>query len=222
MGLVEVEFHVQLDAHDLGWLFGNRSRLRHWLWSCCYNRCRLAATTEVHANADAWSPLGVALIDIVLSFNASTSIEVLGDEVLGTAANVGKGGAVTAAATGLTDALIRETGRDVRTQRVTGIVEVIQRIEGGVRALDVATVFATSVVYFVIGQTQFNVVGQVVTDAAAEQITVVLEVTSAVEDFLLGKALDLNRALALSQSTKRSRRQHRTNDNAQSVFNFHP
>ncbi|MNE72793.1 hypothetical protein D3C80_1687650 [compost metagenome] len=122
----------------------------------------------------------------------------------------------------MTDALIRETGRDVRTQRVTGIVEVIQRIEGGVRALDVATVFATSVVYFVIGQTQFNVVGQVVTDAAAEQITVVLEVTSAVEDFLLGKALDLNRALALSQSTKRSRRQHRTNDNAQSVFNFHP
>ncbi|MCY1543665.1 hypothetical protein D9M68_794920 [compost metagenome] len=122
----------------------------------------------------------------------------------------------------MTDALIRETGRDVRTQRVTGIVEVIQRIEGGVRALDVATVFATSVVYFVIGQTQFNVVGQVVTDAAAEQITVVLEVTSAVEDFLLGKALDLNRALALSQSTKRSRRQHRTNDNAQSVFNSHP
>jgi hypothetical protein len=163
----------------------------------------LSAATEVHAKTDAWSPLGVTLVNVVLSFNASTSIKIFGDEVLGTAANVGKGRAITAAATGLTDALIREACRNVRTQRVTGIVEVVQSIEGSVGALDVTTVFAASVVYFVVCQTQFNVIGQVVADAAAEQVAVIFEVTSAVEDFLLGKTLHFNSALTLSQNAER-------------------
>src|SRR3989338_1925706 len=130
------------------------------------------------------------------------------------AADVGEGRAVTTIATGLTDALIRETCRNVRAQCVAGVVEVVQSIQSGVRALDVAAIFATSVVHFVVGQTQFNVVSQVVADAAAEQVAVVFEVTGAVEDFLLGKTLHFDSALTLSQNAEGGSGQQRANDNA--------
>ncbi|MNW04766.1 hypothetical protein D3C71_2009050 [compost metagenome] len=66
-----------------------------------------------------------------------------------------------------------------------------------------------------VGQSQLDIFGQKVTNTAAEQVAfVVCIATSRVREVAINKALHFNRALALSQSTKRSRRQHRTNDNA--------
>src|SRR5690606_9940358 len=121
-------------------------------------------------------PLGVALVDVVLGFNAGTGVEVLGEVQLGTTAQVGEGGAVTATGTVLADALVGEASGDVRTQGVTRGVEVVQGIQGSVGALDVAAIFGTSVVYFVVTQTQFDVIGQEVTDRTTEQVAIVCEV----------------------------------------------
>ncbi|CAI8781467.1 Secreted protein [Pseudomonas brassicacearum] len=243
--LVEVELHVQLNTYDfsnswaaisvngyVGW--GVRALVdvvahaivvavgadfsRSWNWSSS----RLGAATEVHTDTDAWSPLGVALVDVVLSFNAGTGVEVLGEVQLGAAANVGEGGTVTAVAAILVDALVGETGRNVWTQHVAWVVEVVQSVQSGVGAFDVGAVVSTGVVHFVVGQTQFNVVGQEVTNRTAEQVAVVLEVTSAVELFFLGEAFDFNCALALCQSAERSGSNQRTNGKAQGVFQFHP
>ena len=198
-GFVEVELNVQLNANQFHRLFSS-NWLRSRFNSSNNNRSRLAAATEVHADTDAWRPLGVALVDVVLSFNASTGIEVVSEVVLGTAADVGEGRTVTTIATGLTNALIRETCRNVRTQCVASVVEVIQSIQSSVRTLDVAAIFATGVVHFVVSQAQFNVVSQVVADATAEQIAVVFEVTGAIEHFFLSKPLHFDSALTLSQS----------------------
>ncbi len=215
--LVEVELDVQLNTYDFGNSraavgvngnvgrgvralvdvvadavvvavgadFGNRSRSSFSL---------LRATAEVHADTDARGPLGVALVDVVLSFDASTGVEHVGDVPLGASANVGEGGVVTTATAGLAQALVRETSRNVRTDGVVRVVEVVNGVQGGVGALDVLAVFATSVVNFVVAQTQFDVVGQEVTDRATEQVAVILEVALAVEELLLVEDLGLDGA----------------------------
>ncbi|RMP20905.1 hypothetical protein ALQ08_05073 [Pseudomonas syringae pv. delphinii] len=243
--LVEVELHVQLNTNHfsncraaisvnsyVGWgvwalvdvvahavVVAVRAHFSYWSW-CCFNF--LAAATEVYADTDAWSPLGVALVDVVLSFNASTSIEIVGEVQLGTAADVGEGGTVTTVATVLANALIGETGRNVWTQHVAWVVEVVQSVQSGVCALDVLAIIATNVVNFVVAQTQFNVVGQEVANRAAEQVAVVFEVTGAVVHFFLGEAFDFDCALALSQRAERSCGNNSTNGQAQGVFQFHP
>ena len=243
--LVEVELDVQLNTYDFGncwaavgvngnvgwgvWAFVDvvadavvvavGAHFSNWSWS---DFSSLRATAEVQADTNAWRPLGVALVDVVLSFNASTSVEHVGDVPLGTSANVGEGGLVTTTTAGLADGLVGETSRHVRTDCVVRVVEVVQSVQGGVRALDVLAIFATSVVDFVVAQTQFNVVGQEVTDRAAEQVAVVLEVTLAVEEFFLVEAFDFYSACALGQSAERSSGNERANGQAQSVFQFHP
>ena len=119
--LVEVELNVQLNTNNfsncwaavsvnsyVGW--GVRALVNvvanaivvavgadfSWCWN--WSSSRLGAATEVHTDTNARSPLGVALVDVVLSFNASTGVEVFGEVQLGTAANVGEGGTVTTAA----------------------------------------------------------------------------------------------------------------------------
>ncbi|MNX25134.1 hypothetical protein D3C86_551750 [compost metagenome] len=99
---------------------------------------------------------------------------------------------------------------------------MVQSVQSGVSAFYVLAIIGTYVVHFVVAQTQFNVVGQEVTDRAAEQVAVVLEVTSAVELFFLCEAFDFNCALALCQSAERSGGNQRTNGQAQGVFQFHP
>ncbi|RMN81507.1 hypothetical protein ALQ53_04621 [Pseudomonas cannabina] len=190
-----------------------------------WSRCGfyfLAAATEVYADTDAWRPLGVTLVDVVLSFNACTGIEVVSEVQLGAAADVGEGRTVTTAASVLTDALIGETSRQVRTQHVAWVVEVVQSVQSGVRALDVLATVATDVVNFVVAQTQFNVVGQEVANGAAEQVAVIFEITSAVVILFLGEAFDFDCALALSQSAERCCGNNSTNGQAQGVFQFHP
>src|SRR5690606_1955648 len=107
LGLVEVELDVQLDANGLGRL-RSRSDFGYRLDNRLGNRSRgrLGAATEVHTDTDARRPLGVALVDVVLGFNAGTGVEVLGEVQLGTTAQVGEGGAVTATGTVLADALV--------------------------------------------------------------------------------------------------------------------
>jgi hypothetical protein len=99
---------------------------------------------------------------------------------------------------------------------------VVQSIKGSVCAFDVTTIIATDVVHFVVAQTQFNVVSQEVANRTAEQVAVIFEITGAVVLFFLGEALDLDCALALSQSAERCRGNNSTNGQAQGVFQFHP
>lgn len=129
---------------------------------------------------------------------------------------------VTTATAGLAQRLVRETSGNVRTDSVVRVVEVVNGVQGGVRALDVLAVIATSVVHFVVAQTQFNVVGQEVTDRAAEQVAVVLEVALAVEEFFLVEDFSLDGALTLCHSANRGGGYERTNGQAQGVFQFHP
>ncbi|MOA51653.1 hypothetical protein D3C78_1748280 [compost metagenome] len=76
--------------------------------------------------------------------------------------------------------------------------------------------------YFVVAQTQFNSVGQEVTNGGTEQVAVVVKVASAIEELFLGKAFDFNSALALSQCIQRRSSDQRADDCAQGVFQFHP
>ncbi|MNF61402.1 hypothetical protein D3C84_430470 [compost metagenome] len=99
---------------------------------------------------------------------------------------------------------------------------MVQSVQSGVRAFNVLAVVCTGVVNFVVGQTQFNVVSQEVTDRTARIDAVVLEVTVAIEILLLCVAFDFNCALALCQSADGSGGNKRTNGQAQGVFQFHP
>ncbi|MNZ93380.1 hypothetical protein D3C78_1124430 [compost metagenome] len=130
---------------------------------------------------------------------------------------------VTAATSGLAQALVSETSGNVRTQRVAYGTEVVGSVELGFGTFDVFVEdFATSVVGLVVAQVQGDVVGQEVTEANTRVGAVVLEVTLAVVVLLGHVAFDFDSALALCQNAERSSSNERANGQAQGVFQFHP
>ena len=110
-----------------------------------------------------------------------------------------------------------EAGRYVGTQACTRLTEVVEGLQVGQVALDVlaaARTFTAQVMVFAVGQRQLDVVSQVVADAATEQVAVVLEITGAIEEFLLSEALHFYSALALSESAQGRGGQQRANYSA--------
>ncbi|MNZ30975.1 hypothetical protein D3C78_482640 [compost metagenome] len=183
----------------------------------------LRATAEVQTNTNGRTPLGVAVVDVVHGFYAGTGEEHVGDVPLGASANVGEGGVVAAATSGLAQALVSETGGNVRTQSVAHGTEVVGGVELGLGTFDVFIEdFTTSVVGLVVAEVQGNVVGQEVAQANTRIGAVVLEVTFAVVVLLGNVAFDFHSALALSQNAERSSSDERANGQAQGVFQFHP
>jgi len=227
-GLVEVELHVQLNTNNLS----NRSFwLWNWLWSWCWGRswsCCASVTAEVYAQADQCGVIPLAVVHCVVSFNACTSVQVVGEVVLNAGTDDSQGGLVATSVTisaHVATALVTETTFYVWTQAVNAsLTEVVLSSQAAGITFDLlvaSTVVRTGVVGLVVGQVQGQVVGQEVTDASA-RIEAVFDVLDAIVVLLLVEQLAFNCALALCQNAERSSGNKRTNGQAQGVFQFHP
>src|SRR5690606_32958700 len=112
-------------------------RSRCWLWSRLDLSNLTGAAAEVHTNTQTCHPLAFVGIDVVHAINAGFGEEILGEVVLHTSADIGKGAAVTTATVRLTDALMSSASGNVGTQANTRLTEVVSGVQGSQAALDV-------------------------------------------------------------------------------------
>ena len=227
-GLVEVELNVQLNTNNLS----NRSFwLWNWLWSWCWGRswssCA-SVTAEVHAQANQCGVVPLAVVQTVVSFNTSTSVQVVGEVVLHAGTDGSESGLIAtgvAVSAHVATALVAETAFNVWTQAINAsLTEVVLSNEAASVTFDLlvaSAVVRTGVVGLVVRQIQRQIVGQEVTNASA-WVEAVFDVLNAIVVLLLVEQLAFNCALALCQNAERSSGNKRTNGQAQGVFQFHP